>query len=69
MVEHQESQNNMKTISICDVINCETNLIFLIKPLFLRYKKAMTETEISWEGKEILGWFKKYFAAFLISKT
>ena len=43
----------------------ETNLIFLIEPVFLHDPKIMTKTYISWEWKELLKWNKKHFSSFL----
>ena len=43
----------------------ETNLIFLIEPVFLHDQKIMTKTYISWEWKELLRWNKKHFSSFL----
>ena len=46
-------------------LNCEINLIFLIKPFFLHGQKIKTKSWISWERKELLRWNKKHFSSFL----
>ena len=48
-------------------MNCEINLLFLIKPFFLRDQKAMVKTEIFWERKELLRWNKKLSSLLLKS--
>ena len=50
---------------ICDAMNLEVNLIFLIKPFFLHDQKVVKKTETSWEQKELLRWSKKHFSSFL----
>ena len=46
----------------CDVINFETNFIFLIKQLFWMAKKSRQKSK---EQKELLKSNKKHFSAFL----
>ena len=45
-------------------MNFETNLLFLIKPLFLHEQKVMIKTQISGEQKELLRWNKKNSSSF-----
>ena len=49
----------------CDVMDFETNFIFLIEPFFLHDQKVMTKTLICWERKELLRWNTKHFSSFL----
>ena len=49
----------------CGVMNFEVNIIFLIKLFFLHDQKVVTKTYVSWERKDLLRWFKKYFSSFL----
>ena len=48
----------------CDVINFETNLIFLIKPFFFMTKKSRQKFKYL-RKKAILRWNKKHFSLFL----
>ena len=50
---------------VCDVMNFEVNLGFLITPFFLHDQNVATKTKISWERKELLKWKKKHFSSFL----
>ena len=49
----------------CDVINFETNLRFLINPIFLHNQKVRTKILISEEQKELLTRNSKHFSPFL----
>ena len=49
----------------CDVINTETDPIFLMKPFILHNQNVKTKTWISWQRKELLRWNKIYFSSIL----
>ena len=58
---------NLHTVIVCwsgsDVINFETNVIFLIKLFFLHDQKVKIKIQISWTRKELLRRNKKPFSS------
>ena len=49
---------------VCDVINFEINLLFLISH-FSTWPKCQDKIKISWERKDVLSWNKKHFTWFV----
>ena len=51
--------------SVCDVINFEINIGFVIKPFYYMTKKFRTKTWMSLAQKEFFRWNEKHFSLFL----